>query len=209
MIQDNRKIVEPDLCAILDSLKHDINTEMRCISIGTIQSFDSTNQTATIALNYKRWISATSTTKSKTEDYPLLVKCPVFILNGGGAYITFPIAKGDSCLVLFCDREIDTWFTKGGTNAPQSARVHDLNDGIALVGIKNKGNFISSYYQGGVKLYSSGNIIITSVKDAIYLNDFCVVASNGLEVGTGATGTFSTSDGKVVSVSKGIVISIQ
>ena len=175
MIQDNRKIVEPDLCAILDSLKHDINTEMRCISIGTIQSFDSTNQTATIALNYKRWISATSTTKSKTEDYPLLVKCPVFILNGGGAYITFPIAKGDSCLVLFCDREIDTWFTKGGTNAPQSARVHDLNDGIALIGIKNTGNFIAGYYTDGVKMFykdsfiaidSSGNIILSSPDNA-------------------------------------------
>ena len=206
MIPANKRKSDPDLCSVLDQMTDNIKSSLNCISIGTIQSFDPTDQTATILLNYKR-INLYDT--DKVTDYQPLVKCPVFILNGGGAYITFPIAKGDSCLVLFCDREIDTWFTKGGTNAPQSARVHDLNDGIALIGVKNTGNFISGYYQGGVKLYSSGNIIITSVKDAIYLNDFCVVASNGLEVGTGATGTFSTSDGKVVSVSKGIVISIQ
>jgi len=26
------------------------------------------------------------------------------VLNGGGAYLSFPIASGDTCLVMFCDR---------------------------------------------------------------------------------------------------------
>jgi hypothetical protein len=167
----NKRKSNPDFCAVLDQLEDIIKSSLNCISIGTIQSFDATNQTATILLNYK---SKDLYTGNET-DYQPLVKCPVFILNGGGAYITFPIAKGDSCLVLFCDREIDTWFTKGGTNAPQSARVHDLNDGIALIGIKNTGNFIAGYYTDGPMMFykgsyiaidNSGNILMSSPDNA-------------------------------------------
>ena len=156
MIPDNNRIVPPDLCTVLDNNSSLLKNSMNCVSIGTIQVFYPTDQTADILLNYKRWQGS----DIAPLDYPLLVKCPVFVLNGGGAYITFPVTKGDSCLVLFCDREIDTWFTKGGTNAPQSARVHDLNDGIALVGIKNTGNFISSYFSGLKIFYGSGYLTI-------------------------------------------------
>jgi hypothetical protein len=172
MIPANKRKSDPDLCSVLDQMTDNIKSSLNCISIGTIQSFDPTDQTATILLNYKR-INLYDT--DKVTDYQPLVKCPVFILNGGGAYITFPIAKGDSCLVLFCDREIDTWFTKGGTNAPQSARVHDLNDGIALIGVKNTGNFISGYYTDGPMMFykgsyiaidNSGNILMSSPDNA-------------------------------------------
>jgi hypothetical protein len=159
--------------------------------IGTIQSFDATNQTATIALNYKKWISATVTSPSKIEEYPLLVKCPVVILSGGINSFTVPITKGDSCLVLFCDREIDTWFTSGGTNAPQSARVHDLNDGIALVGIRNIGGAIKDYSMDGLRMKAP----YFKAEGISEMNDAC-------------DGSFISLDGKVVTVARGLVVSI-
>ncbi len=142
MIPKNKRKSEPDLCLILDQESDLIKSEINCVSLGTIQTFYPDSQTADISLNYKR-VSLYGTTPP--VDYQLLVKCPVVVLNGGGGCLTFPIASGDSCLVLFCDREIDTWFTNSGVNAPQSARVHDLNDGIALVGIRNALNPISDY----------------------------------------------------------------
>ena len=162
----NQRKSEPGLCEILDQLADDIKTSMNCVSIGTIQSFNSVDQTATIQLSYKK-INLYSGTPS---DYQPLVKCPVVVLNGGGAYLSFPIVKGDSCIVLFCDREIDTWFTNGGVNPPQSTRVHDLNDGIALIGIRNSLNAIPNLGSGtrlayGTKGYididSSGNLIFS------------------------------------------------
>ena len=158
MPPQNKRKTEPDLCAVLDQVKDQVMSELNCVSIGTIVSFDSSDQTATIQLSYKK----INLYDGSISDYQPLIKCPCIILNGGGGYLTFPITAGDSCLVLFCDREIDTWFTNGGTNPPQSARVHDLNDGIALVGIRNGLNSLKGYYQGGIQLTTPGKFIFNT-----------------------------------------------
>ncbi len=69
------------------------------------------------------------------QSYKPLVDCPVFTLQGGGGAIQFPISAGDQCLVLFSDRRIDEWYQNGSESAPGDPRLHDLSDGIALVGI--------------------------------------------------------------------------
>jgi hypothetical protein len=51
-----------------------------------------------------------------------------------------PIQSGDTCLVLFCDRDLDNWFESGQITTLNSNRVHDLSDGVALVGIRHKQN---------------------------------------------------------------------
>jgi hypothetical protein len=152
----NQRRIEPDLCMVLEQLADQIKVETNCILIGTIVSFNATEQTANISVNYKR----VNLFDGTTTEYPMLIRCPVIILNGGTSYITFPIMAGDSCLVLFCDREIDTWFINGGVNAPQSARIHDLNDGIALVGIRNSLNSIANYPTDRIRLYHGGVIDI-------------------------------------------------
>jgi hypothetical protein len=166
MIIKNKRKSEPDLCMVLDQAADDIKTSINCISIGVIKTFYPDNQTADITLNYKRVNLYGSTAPI---DYQLLVNCPVMVLNGGGGYISFPIASGDSCLVLFCDREIDTWFTNGGVNAPQSARVHDLNDGIAIVGINNALNSIS-YDKDRLKIFLGNGYITIDATGNIHLN---------------------------------------
>jgi hypothetical protein len=165
MIPNNKRKSAPDLCILLDQLRDRIKTEINCLSLGTITTFYPDTQTADIELSYK----GVSLIDGKVSDYKPLIKCPVVFLNGGGGYLTFPIASGDTCLVLFNDREIDTWFTTGITKEPQSARVHDMNDGIALVGVRHALNPLS-FYSDGIKLYykggyltidSSGNITIS------------------------------------------------
>ncbi len=74
--------------------------------------------------------------KDVIVDYPVLVRVPVIVLNGGGGYTTYPIFSGDQCLLMFCDRDIDLWLEKGVTNSPpNSDRIHDLSDAVALVGL--------------------------------------------------------------------------
>jgi len=65
---------------------------------------------------------------------PLLVDVPVVFPSGGGFTLTFPIAAGDDCLVVFGSRCIDAWWQAGGVQEPLEARMHDLSDGFALVG---------------------------------------------------------------------------
>jgi hypothetical protein len=98
------------------------------------------------------------------KEYPLLIKCPVFHLYGGSAYMTFPIVAGDNCILLFNDREIDNWFVAGGVQAPTALRAHDISDAIALVGIRNLQNSIVNYLTNGVRIQydESSNIEFTS-----------------------------------------------
>lgn len=123
--------IPPDLRTLLDNLKADIFYNLNCHQVGVIESFDSTKQTASIRLSTLRVVG------NEEIPYPLLTDCPVVFPSGGGAYMTFPVTKGDSCLVLFSDRDIDNWFTTGNVVAPNSSRAHSLSDGIALVGIRN------------------------------------------------------------------------
>ncbi|MBW1812136.1 MAG: hypothetical protein JRJ39_00310 [Deltaproteobacteria bacterium] len=132
-------VITPDLSSLIDLRIKNGMSILNCTLIGTVQAFDAVTQTATISVNYKRKVG------ELFVEYPLLLDCPVVILSGGGGYLTFPVATGDTCIVLFCDRDIDAWFDSGQILAPNSDRIHDLSDGIALVGIRSKLNLIETY----------------------------------------------------------------
>jgi len=77
---------------------------------------------------------------------PQLLDCPV-LWTGGGVTLTYPIAPGDECLVIFSSRCIDTWWNSGysspagdtdnSLNDPPTLRMHNLSDGFALVGVRS------------------------------------------------------------------------
>jgi hypothetical protein len=158
MSADSSRIEVPDLLEFINRRKFDFKSEINCATLGTIDSFDSLTQSASIRINYKRVVkeinaSGDNASSNRVVDYPLLVNCPVVFLQGGSGYLTFPIESGDPCLVLFCDRDIDNWFEYGTTEqTPNSERMHDLSDGIALVGIRSKMNPLLLYKTDGVKL---------------------------------------------------------
>ena len=131
-------IMPPDLDDVLLELKNEIFATMNCIQIGKIEKVNS-NQTVEIMLQVKRRISG-----DKTADYPLLVDCPYFVLQGGGAYIDMPIKAGDYCLVLFNDRNIDNWWSTENVKEPADRRKHNLSDGLALVGINSSINSLAA-----------------------------------------------------------------
>ncbi|MGB8297058.1 MAG: Gp138 family membrane-puncturing spike protein, partial [Polyangia bacterium] len=138
--------IPPELRDVLQAFRREIFSSLRCAMPGIIQTFDPVTQTATIQ------VAMQMTVGDQVKDYPLLVDCPVAILSGGTAYLTFPIQPGDTCLVLFCDRAIDAWFTTGNVLPPAQQRQHSLADGIALVGIRHLANALSNYDATGIGL---------------------------------------------------------
>ena len=161
------RVLEPDLRDVLVGLKREIKLEINCISLGTIKTFYPSTQTVDVIINYKKLYKAVThvenfqgQSQDKIVEYPMLFNCPVVIMKGGSGHLTFPITAGDTCLVLFGDRDIDTWFETGDTTQiPNSDRVHDLSDGIALVGIFSKANNLSSYKTDGVQLVYGSCVI--------------------------------------------------
>ncbi len=77
--------------------------------------------------------------KIKTEDghasAPLLVGVPVVQPAAGGYTITFPIAVGDTVLVVYQDRAIDGWADKGEEGVQVEYRAHHPSDAIAIIGL--------------------------------------------------------------------------
>jgi hypothetical protein len=121
-------IPDPDLDDVLELKAQEIFSRLNCVQIGKIEKVNS-NQTVSIQIQVKR------KNLDKVVDYPLLVDCPYFVLQGGGAYLDIPITIGDYCLILFNDRDIDNWFKNGAIAETRTKRKHSLSDGFALVGI--------------------------------------------------------------------------
>ena len=138
----------PNFSDVLKLLKRDIFVSMNCVQIGEIQAFDSTDQTASIQISLKQVVDKEADGTKVIKEKPILLKCPVVNLTGGSAYLSMPITKGDTCIVLFNDREIDNWFTSGGIQTPLTERAHDISDGLAIVGIRNLQNAITDYFEG-------------------------------------------------------------
>jgi len=139
----------PELVDVLDVFKREIFFSLNCHAIGTIQSFDAASQTCKATINYAKTVVQTAVNgknQSVPKAYPILVNVPVINLFGGPSGITFPIAKGDTCMILFNDKDMDNWFISGDVNAETvSKRSHSLSDGVALVGIRSKRNALTNY----------------------------------------------------------------
>jgi len=176
----------PDLRVFGNDLKADVFATLNCCQIGKIEKVTPEAQTVEISLQIKRAaVDGTST------DYPVLVDCPYFVLQGGGAYIDMPITKGDYCLVLFCDRSIDTWWNTANVADPATPRKHSLSDGFALVGINPKPQALP---MDGMKtrIVSKENILFETKKQIELKSDAeTKIASSKIEL-NGNTKAFVT-----------------
>lgn len=180
--QQQKTIIDPDLSDVLMLHKRDIFATLNCVKIGKILSFDGTKKTASIQILFKRLLPS-----GAAASYQKLLDCPVFTLQGGGAYVQMPIAAGDNCIVLFSDRALDDWFQSGSEQVPSSARMHDLSDGIAIVGLNAMNSSgpvtpsdktIFSYKDQTIELSSSGLTLKASQSAEIDLTTVVAIKNN-------------------------------
>jgi hypothetical protein len=130
-----------------------ISTQLRVAMPGIIQSFDPDAVTCTVqpALKGK---NAVSSGDIESVNLPLLVDVPVIFPRGGGCTLTFPVAPGDECLLIFSDRCIDFWWQSGGVQEPVDSRQHDLSDAFAIVGPQSQAQKIDNISTSAVELRS-------------------------------------------------------
>lgn len=181
-----KSIANPDLSTVLEEVISHIFNNFNSHQVGIVQSFDKGNQTATIQIAFKRNIEEDPDGTIKYVQYPLLVDCPCIVLSGGFGALEMPISKGDECLILFNDREIDNWFFSGDTAEVSTKRSHDLSDGIALVGVRSLKRSLQNYIDNGVKLkYNDTNIVL--LEDEVEINA-TTLNTNTAQVNLGSGG---------------------
>ncbi len=97
---------------------------------GRIEKYDYAKQKAEVKpLVKKLYVDGT------TESLPVIVNVPVGWPKGGGGSLTFPLNKNDGVLLIFSQRSLDTWLSKGGDAEPGDPRKFDLSDAIAIPGL--------------------------------------------------------------------------
>ena len=124
---------------------------------GTIISFDPETQLAEVQPGIRRVFKTLEDDNRITmtpTDLPLLINVPVIYPRGGGFSITFPVAQGDECLIMFCERAIDTWYRDGGVATPNAKRFHDLSDAVVIVGLSSSQNKIVNYASADMEIRS-------------------------------------------------------
>lgn len=164
----NQVVNEPSLKDLLDMLKKDIGLNIFCHAVGTIRAFDAEKQVAKVELAYQqtyyRVNESTGSYESVNVKYPTLVDCPVIFLGGTVSNITVPVTVGDDALVLFNDRDLDRWYAGQYNMGPPTLRVHNISDGIVIVGLRNKANAISDFQNDRVRITYQDSIISIGVK---------------------------------------------
>lgn len=121
--------------AIKNALK-DLHTMLP----GIIDTFDPSTQTCKVQPAIKRIF-----TDGEEVELPVLINVPVSFPTAGDFSITFPIKKGDECIILFSERSLDNWLKFGDIRKPNDKRFHDLSDGLVLMGLRSNPNALSSY----------------------------------------------------------------
>lgn len=97
------------------------------------------------------------------REMPVFPEVLPLTLQGGGSYIKFPIAVGDSVLLIFCERSFDRWYASDGDGLPYEQRMHDYSDAVAIVGMNPAasaiGNVATTAINGDVNMV--GNLDLT------------------------------------------------
>lgn len=184
---------EPTLASLLQVFKEGLMEDLNCHQVGEIVSFDSSTQTAEVQIKMLKLQNG------ELKDYAVLVDCPVVVLGGGEGRLTFPIKQGDSCLVLFNDRDIDNWYAGGQTMQPRTNRTHSYSDAIALVGPRNLQNKITDYLPDGTELkyggstikLQDGKVTVTNGTSSVEMNSGVVTVTATSVVVTSPTVAFS------------------
>jgi hypothetical protein len=160
--------------APLDDALHQFSHEMRVAMPATVVSFDPGPQYGFPSVSVQPVIREVMNQNAvpTAQPLPILDAVPVLCPGGGGFNLTFPIAEGDECLLVFSDMCIDLWKQNGGLqNQPAGFRFrHDIGDAIAIFGLQSAPTAIANWSTTSTQLRSAdGTVVIDLSADGILI----------------------------------------
>ena len=140
---------------------------------GHFESYDAATQKASVKPLLKREFK-----DGESLEYPVINAVPVVWPGTKEGILSFPINKGDGCLLIFSERSIDSWLSSGGIVSPGDRRKHSLSDAIAIpglfafneAGLADSSDFVLKFKQSELRLANNNDVKLnggTSGKVAI------------------------------------------
>lgn len=125
---------DPELENVLRMFGDSLLYGVRVSLPGRITAYDADKQRASVKPLIKD-VHIDADDQRVTKSLPEVHHVPVMHFGPARGRITFPVAVGDLCLMLFSSSSLDRWLLVGGEVDPGDDRRHDLNDAVALVGL--------------------------------------------------------------------------
>lgn len=170
-----------NLSEITQLLKDNVMSNLNCHNIGRIIEFDSTTQTCTVELMQIKQFNDGYYTPAPITQVPLIM------LGAGSGYITMPNPVGTICLLLFLDRNIDNFMETGEQYVPETSRMHDFTDCVALTTFKTLANPLQNYDENAITIFNE------QITEEIQSNSSIKVYGNKIQIQTQTTADEPTS----------------
>lgn len=107
--------------------------------------------------------------KEEVESLPVISDVPIQFPGAGGFVITFPVAVGDPCWLVFSDRSLDKWIETGNEVDPIDLRRHHLSDAVALLGVRSKAGALAEFDASNARFGKVGGPGVTLRSGEVHL----------------------------------------
>ena len=153
--------------SLVEELNEFINSRLGDLHVSMparVESYDAATQKVSVTPLIRRGFLDESDTRV-TKELPVLTDVPVQFQGAGNFKITFPIAKGDTVLLVFSDFSLERWLADGGTGVdPEDDRRHAISDAVAIPGILSFAEASDQVADGAMVL--AGDEVRIGSKDA-------------------------------------------
>lgn len=116
--------------AIRESIWFEINTKLHTAIPAIVTKYDSTGPKVEAKPLIKRKFNDGTELSFKS-----IVEVPIMFPRTNRFRLTFPIEKGDTVLIIFCERSIETWLKTNEEQTPVNNMKYSLNNAIAIPGL--------------------------------------------------------------------------
>ena len=168
---------ENDLLTLLKLSLNDFGENLNCVRVGIVQEFIYDKQLVKVKIASQRLIRINRDGTQTTQDYAEIYAKLCYATP----YMNQPPKVGDECVLLFNDREMESWWINGSSNQRAYNRMHDLTDCIAICGLRSQPkliniftNLVEWFYdtldKSNVKMLSN-QIVTTTDKIVNYIKD--------------------------------------
>ena len=166
--------------SLLQALKDTINYNMNCVKVATVIEFNPELLTVKCRVNNKRQKQLNKQGNQILENYPDIFAKAHFY-GWGDVGSIYPIEPGMEGLLLFNDRELESWFLSYD-------RCHDLSDALFICGLHSQPNIpLAPYLEACLHIYYKNSDIQIRDKSIITnTTDYTLNAQDNIEENTTA-----------------------
>lgn len=165
-----------DLLTILKLFEEKISFNiLNCIRVGIVDEYNPETRIAKILIANKMLIGQNADGSQVTQNYaPIYSK--VWFFGWGNVGMTHPIEKGQEGILLFADRELESWYINGGINPLGEIRAHSLSDSIFITGLTSTPNMTATLQNCLNLFYGTKSLRIN--ENGITINGDLIVNGN-------------------------------